>query len=207
MDSASQAPQAAPGHMVEQKLSWHPSPRPQTSPHPPQFAGSLCRSVQLPLQSVKPGKQAAAHALPSQHKPPWQAMPSRQELPQLPQFPGSLWTSTHLPLQLARPAAQPARQKPFEHLSSTLQTCPQPPQFSGSVAESTQVPLHSNVPDSQVLWRVDESPQLAGKTTMAENNKSARRARMGQEPRSRIEEVPPQADRRVAMSKPASREG
>jgi hypothetical protein len=71
---------------------------PQTSPHAPQFCGSLSSERQTPLQSAVP----TGHA----HAPVTQLRPAPHPLPQRPQLNGSDSMYTQAPLQSACPAPE-----------------------------------------------------------------------------------------------------
>jgi hypothetical protein len=81
--------------LLTQAPAVHVAPTGQTSPHPPQFKGSLVGSTQPPsLQSAVGAVHFGGTHFPSVH-----VSPSAQVPPQIPQFSGSLVISTHLPWQ------------------------------------------------------------------------------------------------------------
>jgi len=71
----------------------HVAPLAQTLLHVPQSEGSVCKSTQAPLQSVRPVAHVVVHC-PAEH-----TCPVAHWLPQAPQLPGSLCVSVHTPLQ------------------------------------------------------------------------------------------------------------
>jgi hypothetical protein len=70
---------------------WHATPIGQTTPQPPQFAGSLERFVQycIPVAFMQPLGAVAGQPGPPPHIPFWQATPDGQVMPQPPQFAAS----------------------------------------------------------------------------------------------------------------------
>ncbi len=106
--------------------------RAQALPQAPQFAGSLARSRQAPVQSVWPETQVATQA------PAAQRCPAPQALPQAPQLALSAWVFTSQPFiallsQLAKPWAHAPRAQPeltqLPLALAKLQRTPQPPQL------------------------------------------------------------------------------
>jgi hypothetical protein len=65
---------------------------------PPQFAGSVCVSMHLPLQIAPGGGQA--------HAPATHDSPGPQTVPQAPQFDGLLARSAHAPAHATLPGGQ-----------------------------------------------------------------------------------------------------
>ncbi len=109
--------------------------------HPPQLAGSVCRSTQVPLHGVMPAGQA--------HTPPVQMSPvSGNTAPHPLQLFGSVCRSTQWPLQAVVPAGQ--TQTPLSHVPPPAgQVTPHPPQLPGSVCVSTHWPPHRVQPTLQ----------------------------------------------------------
>lgn len=67
-------------------------------PQLPQFCGSVCTSVHVPLQVVASGEQM--------QNPPEQTSYVSQKWPQLPQLNSSVFVSVQVPLQLTWPDGQ-----------------------------------------------------------------------------------------------------
>jgi hypothetical protein len=97
----------------------------QALPQAPQFARSVWRSLQTPLQLVWPV---------GQQSPFEQAVPVPQVIPQPPQLASSVFVSTQDPPQFTRPTAQ---HFPLEQAVPDPQAIPQPPQLASSVFVST----------------------------------------------------------------------
>jgi len=110
-------------------------------PHWPQLLRSLDRSTQVPLQAVKPGRQAQV--------PPLQTWVLSQAWPQVPQLVGLVAVLTQaLPLQVV-----PAQVHwPLTQESPCGQALPQLPQARGSLVVSTQRPLQLVLPVGQTHW-------------------------------------------------------
>src|SRR5690242_5767412 len=77
----------------------------------PQWAPSLVRSVQTPLQSVSDAWQESAQ------DPPEQTSPGAHTVAQSPQWPMSVWRLVHVPLQSVSEDWQVSAQAPFEQTS------------------------------------------------------------------------------------------
>src|SRR4051812_36162397 len=98
--------------------------------HPPQWKSLVCRSTQVPPQSVSPASHpsAGAFVVLAAHSPCWQVSPAPQAMPQAPQLSGSLLVSTQASPQTAKGGAQfwmpPPPQTPSEQLL-TGHTLPQ----------------------------------------------------------------------------------
>src|SRR5258708_12260429 len=114
----------------------------QRRPHPPQFRGSICVSVQ-----TRPHR---ASALLQAHWPLAQLAPNGQGVLQAPQLFGSAVTSTHEPLQLVSPPpASALHESAHAPLAQTLpagHTLPQAPQLLGSLCVSAHWPPHRMPP-------------------------------------------------------------
>jgi hypothetical protein len=98
-------------------------------PQAPQFVGSLCVSVQTPLQRRPPLKQAQA--------PFWHVVPPLDSLTQ------------ELP-QAVSPVPQDSEHVLLVHCWLPVQTTPHPPQSLTFDVVSTHAPLHSVCPAGQV---------------------------------------------------------
>jgi hypothetical protein len=108
-------------------------PLPQTLPQAPQLFASPWVKVQVPLQSVCPGKQVAWQLKPVHTWPAWQTTL------QAPQLLGSVRETQRL-LQRIVPAGH--WQTPLVQVPPP-QVLPQVPQFDGSVAVLAHSPLHT----------------------------------------------------------------
>jgi len=114
-------------------------PDEQVRPHTPQFAASVWRFTQAPLQSVSPLAQASEQA------PPLQIWSVVQRLPQTPQLVGSVLVL----VQIVDPATAPGQAELGERHWQVLelqtlfgtQTFPQDPQFAPFDAVSTHEPV------------------------------------------------------------------
>jgi len=113
---------------------------PQEVPQAPQFAGSVCRSVQaVPHGSGVDPPQLTAHA-PAEH-----TCEAEHFVPHAPQFWGSVW---RLVQKLTEPLVQvsgvlprqPVAQTPPVHTWPAEQVLPQLPQFFPSLRRSTHSP-------------------------------------------------------------------
>src|SRR5260370_25536504 len=108
----------------------------QRRPHPPQFRGSICVSVQ-----TRPHR---ASALLQAHWPLAQLAPNGQGVLQAPPLFGSAVTSTHEPLQLVSPPPAPALHEsahaPLPHTLPPAHTSPHAPQLLRSLCVSAHVP-------------------------------------------------------------------
>ncbi len=120
-------------------------PRPQKTPHAPQFDGSLDTSTQRAPQHAVPG----GHITPPQRgalmQRPWsQLCPGAQTLPHAPQLVGFEVMSTQVSPQHAEPGAQPRGQPgmfvqtPSVQVWAGLQARPHAPQLSRSKRGLTQ---------------------------------------------------------------------
>jgi hypothetical protein len=76
-----------PSHEDAQAPAWQAWPDAQAFPHVPQFAGSVCVSLQAVPQIVCPVGQP--------HAPAVQVWPAWQAFPQAPQFATSVWVNAH----------------------------------------------------------------------------------------------------------------
>lgn len=109
----------------------------QAVPHMPQFAVSVSRSMQMPVQAVCPAGHV--HVLAEQVCPPAHA------IPHAPQLRSSLRVSMHPPAHIICPAGQviaPPVHAPAEHICVALHIVVHAPQWFGSVRVFTHVPLH-----------------------------------------------------------------
>jgi hypothetical protein len=111
----------------------------------PQFAGSCCVRVQVPLQLVLiwPHWQALLTQLPS----------GPHATPHMPQFASSLVGLMHWPLHRTKPAGQAFWHEPLTQVCPELQVTPQPPQFIGSELSSTHLP-------PQLVWPIGQEQAL-----------------------------------------------
>ncbi len=134
----------------------HVCPLAQALPHVPQFAVSVIRFVQLPVQLVCPVPHAQA--------PLVQLCPVAQALPHMPQLAALFIRSTHAPEHAVVLPLHVAVHAPFEQTRPVPQVLAQPPQFAGSELVSTHavLPAHWMVPAAQVhvlLWQDCPVPQ------------------------------------------------
>ena len=122
-------------------------------PQSPQFCGSLCVPVQVPLHRVP--------LLMQLHWPAWQAVPAPQRIPQSPQLELSACTSTQAPLHNKEPAGQV--HCPLVHTLPAGQALPQLPQLVALDWTSTQVPLQGASPAAQTQappTQLEPAPQI-----------------------------------------------
>ena len=123
---------------ASQVPSAHISPAPQVVLQSPHAIGSVRRSRQVPLQSVRPPSQVQS--------PMTQLRSAAHIIPQPPQCASSLRVSTQAPPQSVRPPSQShdeaAQLRPAPHTTS------QPPQCASSLVVSTHAPPQSTVPPS-----------------------------------------------------------
>lgn len=112
-------------------------------PHPPQLAGSLSTSTQVPLQETDPSQAAGPPASGGvgTHMPLEHVSPAGQRLLQDPQLFGSLVRSTHAPPQLTAGAVHAAAHAPLLQTSLVGHVVPHPPQLFGLDATSVHCPL------------------------------------------------------------------
>lgn len=133
--------------------SVQPAPQEEV-PTGPQFFGSVRVSVQMPLQSVSPERQEAAHA------PLVHTVPAAQVVPQPPQLRLSVLKSVQ---KAAGPEAghwlDAFDVLSHEHLEPMhevpgAQIVPQEPQFTASPVVSVQVPKQLDSPLMQLIEQV-----------------------------------------------------
>jgi hypothetical protein len=125
--------------------------KPHTVRHPPQWRGSVVKSVQTPEQDTS----ALTQPLPPEHVSP-----------QPPQFVPLVCRSTHPPPHIVRFPAQATMHTPVEQTSLLRQALPQAPQFVASltvlvhwVAHRTSAPGQTQAPPAQVSPSAHETPQ------------------------------------------------
>jgi hypothetical protein len=133
-----------PLHMVGivQTLMTQVSPAGQTTPHPPQFFGSVAVLVHIASQQTSPVAQTPHVG--GWQMPPAQLSPVGQAFPHLPQLFGSVsmsvqpvWQHCSTPVQTGPPLHDIGGvHTPPTHVSPVAQTSPHPLQFFGSVLVS-----------------------------------------------------------------------
>jgi hypothetical protein len=161
-------------------------PEGQTSPQPPQFAGSDVVSTHVPAQQASPLAQldpapqlAGAVQVPATqtsplghwassvqpdavlHTPAEQVDPVGHAVAHDPQFAASVWRSTHVSVQQISPAAQPAPPPQLAGAVQTPETQTSPLPQSASVVQPdvvTHTPEEQVPPEAQA---VPHAPQLA----------------------------------------------
>src|SRR6185312_3121348 len=117
---------------AEQVPPMHLAPSPQTFPHVPQFALSVCVLAQYAgppsgVHSVSTPPSDAAHAF--AHAPFWQILPLPQVTPQAPQLALSVFVFAQYgaPASGVQSVSVPASSPPHELVQlPSLQTCPAP---------------------------------------------------------------------------------
>jgi hypothetical protein len=138
--------------MVVQLPPTQLSPEPQAVPHPPQFAGSVAVSTQVPPQSISPVGQT--HAPEALHDWPVGQMPHEPPQPSSPQsrpVQSGVHAAMHVP--------------PTQYRSRPRHRVPHPPQLFGSVVVSAHAPLqsvplvHTQLPPESHIRSLGHEPQ------------------------------------------------